>query len=363
MWRNIRDWFGWGEGGHRHGDAHGHGSHGHANHGGHGHTHGVIDPSIPTTERGIWAIKWSFVLLALTAAMQVAVVAVSGSVALLADTIHNVGDAMTAVPLWIAFRLARRQPTATFTYGLGRVEDLAGVIVVLIILASALVAGYEAIDRFVHPQDIQALGWVAIAGLVGFIGNEAVAILRIRVGRQINSAALVADGYHARTDGMTSLAVVAGALGVWLGFPLTDPIVGLLITLVIFGIVWQSARAVFTRMLDGVEPGIIDALRHAAGHVPGVDAVIDAKARWVGHKLHADLTIAVDGGLSVAAANAISAALRRELSAHLPALAVANIHCTMPPDGAPASQRPAANHGHDHHHGHSHEPEPAKLQG
>ncbi|MDP1908116.1 MAG: cation diffusion facilitator family transporter, partial [Hyphomicrobium sp.] len=192
--------------------------HGHRHDEPHKHTHGVMDATIATTERGIWAIKWSFVILAITAALQVLVVLASSSVALLADTIHNVADATTAIPLWIAFILARRKPTSTFTYGYGRVEDLAGISIVLIILLSALVAGYHAIDRIFHPQPVTLLLWVAFAGLIGFVGNEAVAVFRIRVGREINSAALIADGYHARTDGLTSLAVVAGAIGVWVGF-------------------------------------------------------------------------------------------------------------------------------------------------
>ena len=166
-------------------------------------------------------------ILSITAILQFVAVLATGSVALLADTIHNVGDAATAVPLWIAFLLARRKPSPRFTYGYGRAEDLAGVAIVLIILISAIVAAYEAIDRLIHPQPIIYLGWVALAGVIGFIGNEAVAVFRIRVGREINSAALIADGYHARTDGLTSLAVVAGAFGVWLGFPVADPIVGL----------------------------------------------------------------------------------------------------------------------------------------
>src|SRR5215218_8887943 len=276
MLANILDWFGFGAHGHSHGQhGHDHGSH---DHGPHGHTHGVIDPTIATTTRGIWAIKWSFVILAITAALQVVVVAISGSVALLADTIHNVADATTAIPLWIAFLLARRKPTATFTYGYGRVEDLAGIIIVLIILFSALVAGYEAIDRLLHPQPISQLLWVTVAGFIGFLGNEAVAVFRIRIGRQIQSAALIADGYHARTDGLTSLAVVLGAAGVWLGYPLADPIVGLLITIAIFGIVWQSSKAVLTRMLDGVDPTLVDEIRHAAAHIQGVTQVLEAKA-------------------------------------------------------------------------------------
>jgi cation diffusion facilitator family transporter len=313
----LLDWFGFGAHGHAHG------GHGHE-HGAHGHSHGVIDATIPTTDRGIWAIKWSFVILAVTALLQMSVVALSGSVALLADTIHNVGDATTAIPLWIAFMLARRKPTRTFPYGLGRVEDLAGIIIVLIILFSAIVAGYQAIDRLIHPQVVTHLGWLSAAGIVGFLGNEAVAVFRIRVGREINSAALIADGYHARTDGLTSLAVVAGAIGVWFGFPLADPIVGLLITIAIFGIVWQSARSVLTRMLDGVEPEVVDEIYHAAEHIPGIK-VVDAKARWIGHKLHADVAITVDDGLTLSAANEMAASLERELFEHMPALAAANV--------------------------------------
>ena len=320
MMDRIREWFGFPPA-----KATGDHGHDHAEEGGHGHTHGVIDPTIASTDRGIWAIKWSFLILAATAAFQIMVVLFSGSVALLADTIHNVADATTAIPLWVAFRLARRKPTDTFTYGYGRVEDLAGIAIVLIILFSALVAGYEAINRIFHPQAISALMWVALAGLIGFIGNEIVAVLRLRVGRQINSAALIADGYHARTDGLTSLAVVGGALGVWLGYPLADPIIGLLITIAIFGIVWQSAKSVLTRMLDGVEPGLIAEIRHSADHVVGIEKVSDVKARWLGHKLHADVTILVDGGSSVEAGGKISSALEHELFAHIPALSVINV--------------------------------------
>ncbi|MDG4884147.1 cation diffusion facilitator family transporter [Mesorhizobium sp. WSM4884] len=319
MWARILDWFGFGAHGHDHG------GHSHDHHGPHGHTHGVIDATIATTDRGIWAIKWSFVILAITAALQVVVVVFSGSVALLADTIHNMADATTAIPLWIAFVLARRKPTRIFTYGLGRVEDLAGIVIVLIILASAIVAGYEAMDRLLNPQPVRFLGWLAAAGVVGFLGNEAVAVFRIRVGREINSAALIADGYHARTDGLTSLAVVVGAIGVWLGFPLADPIIGLIITVAIFGIVWQSARSVLTRMLDGVEPGLVDEIHHAAEHVVGIEKVAEAKARWLGHKLHVDVAIAVNDGLLLAAANNIAASLKAELFAHIPALDIATV--------------------------------------
>ncbi len=318
----ILDWLGFGD--HSHGHGHGGNHHSHRS-GSHGHTHGVIDATIATTTRGIWAIKWSFIILAVTAALQIAVVVATGSVALLADTIHNVGDATTAIPLWIAFVLVRRKPSKIFTYGYGRVEDLAGIFIVLIILFSAGIAGYEAINRLIHPQPITQLLWVGIAGVIGFIGNEAVAVFRIRVGREIESAALIADGYHARTDGLTSLAVVLGAVGVWAGFPLADPIIGLLITIAILGIVWQSSKAVLTRMLDGVEPEVIEEIRHAAEHVPGIKRIVDTRARWIGHRLHADIAIDVGSGLSLAEAKGIAATLHRELLDHLPALRTANI--------------------------------------
>ena len=337
----IRDWFGFSQPRHAHA--------GHSHDGGHGHTHGVIDASLASSERGIWAIKWSFVILVVTSALQLVVVFMSGSVALLADTIHNIGDATTAIPLWFAFMLARRKPSATFTYGLGRAEDLAGILIVLIILFSALVAGYEAVSRLINPQPVQALGWLALAGLIGFAGNEIVAVFRIRIGRQMNSAALIADGYHARTDGFTSLAVVLGAFGVWLGYPMADPIIGLLITIAILGIVWQSSRSVLTRMLDGVEPGTIEEIRHAAEHVPGIQQVVEAKARWLGHELHADVVIAVDAALPLAQANAIAAALQAELLGHMPALRVANVRFDL--SGVAPTSQP-----------HHHAPEPFRVE-
>jgi cation diffusion facilitator family transporter len=286
----------------------------------HRHTHGVVDPTIVSTSKGIWAIKWSFVILAITALAQITVIYVTNSVGLLADTIHNFADAATAIPLWVAFLLARHPSSRRFTYGYYRVEDLAGLAIVAIILFSAIYAGYKSINRFFNPQPVEYLGVLAIAGLIGFLGNEAVAIFRVRVGRQINSAALIADGYHARVDGLTSLAVVLGAIGVWSGFPLADAIIGLIITVVIFGIVWQSAIAVFTRMLDGVEPGILEEIEHAAEHIVGIDKVLEMRARWLGHKLRAEVDLGVNPALSVTDADRIADRFERELAAHLPAL-------------------------------------------
>jgi cation diffusion facilitator family transporter len=320
--------------------------HQHDHHGEHGHTHGAVDPTIATSERGMWAIKWSFVGLMATAALQLVVVLLSGSVALLSDTIHNFGDAATAIPLGIAFVLTRLGTSRRFTFGYGRVEDLAGVLIVLIILFSAVVAAFQAVERLLSPQPVGFLWAVAVASLVGFVGNEAVAVFRIRVGRQIGSAALVADGYHARTDGWTSLAVLAGAVGVWLGYPLADPIVGLLIAAAILVIVWQSGKAVFTRLLDGVDPEVIEEMRHAASHVPGVEEVSEVRARWLGHRLHAEVNVAVDPGLSVAEGHAIAREVNHRLLHHLSYL-----------DGVVVHVDPLQEAGEDHHRivSHSHD--------
>jgi cation diffusion facilitator family transporter len=301
----------------------------------------------------MWAVKWSFVGLFVTALLQLVVVVLSGSVALLSDTIHNFGDAATAVPLWIAFALTRLGDSRRFPFGYGRVEDLAGVMVVLIILFSAIVAAYQAIERLIHPQSVGLLWAVAVAGAIGFLGNEGVAIFRIRVGRQIGSAALIADGYHARTDGWTSLAVVVGAAGVWLGYPAADPIVGLLIAAAILVIVWQSGKMVFTRLLDGVEPGVIEEIQHAAGHVEGVEDVSEVRARWLGHRLRAEVNVAVDPELSVAEGHAIAREVNHQLLHHLRYLDMATVHVDSLEE-AGEEHHSIATHSHDGLPPHSH---------
>jgi cation diffusion facilitator family transporter len=327
---------------------------GHSDHDeGHGHTHGVIDPALLANARGVWALKVSLVALLITAVLQAAVVAYSGSVGLLAETLHNFGDAFTAVPLWIAFSLATRPPTRRFTYGLGRAEDLAGLTIVLIILLSALGAGYAAIDRLLHPATVSHLGAVMAAAIIGFIGNEAVAVFRLKVGKEIGSAALVADGYHARSDGLTSLAVLAGAVGVSLGFPLADPLVGLLINLLILKIVWDSAREVFSRMLDGVDPAIVDEIHHAAGETPGVREVTQVRVRWLGHRLVAEVHAAVAGDLSVAGGHALAEQLEHTLLHHLPYLSGATIHID-PAEASGPEYHHIAEHTHDELPRHSH---------
>jgi cation diffusion facilitator family transporter len=335
---------------HAHHHDHGHNDH-HVH--GNGHAHGIVDPSIATSSRGLWAIKWSFIGLAVTALLQLVVVFLSGSVALLADTIHNFGDAATAIPLAIAFGFARRKPSRRFSFGYGRVEDLAGVAIILTILVSAIIAGYESLQRLAHPQEVSYLGVVIVASIIGFVGNEAVAIFRIRVGREISSAALIADGYHARIDGWTSLAVLFGAIGVWLGYPLADPSVGLLITAAIFGIVIQSSKSIFTRMLDGADPQVLDEIRHTAEHVPQVKAVTEIRARWLGHRMHAEVNIAVDPNLTVSQAHAIAGEVRHQLLHHLSYMSLVVIHVD-PADQSGEAYHQIGEHAHDGLPAHSH---------
>jgi len=317
----------------------------HKNNRSHGHTHGAIDPAILTTQRGIWAVKWTFLGLLATAIFQVVIVFVSGSVALLADTIHNFGDAFTAIPLWFAFTLAKWHPNKRFTYGYGRVEDLAGVAIVLIITFSAIVAGYQSINRLFHPQTVGHLWIVIVASVVGFFGNEAVAVFRIRIGKEISSAALIADGYHARVDGLTSLAVLFGAVGVWLGYPIADPIIGILITAAISRIVWQSGKMVFTRLLDGVDPEVVEEIKHSINHTTGVQNVSEVRIRWLGHRLHAEVNIAVNPKLSVEEGHEIAKEVRHQILHHLRYLSNVTIHID-----------PVNASGEEHHriNGHSH---------
>jgi cation diffusion facilitator family transporter len=281
---------------------------------GHGHSHGGMDPGLLRSRDAMHALLVSLVVLGVTAVFQIVIVVISGSVALLADTVHNAGDALTAVPLGVAFLLLRRGRTRRLTYGYGRAEDFAGLAVVAIILFSAVYAAYEAIDRLVHPSPPGYLLATAIAGVVGFIGNEWVAVYRLRAGRRIGSAALVADGYHARIDGFTSLAVVAGVAGVALGFDLADPIAGLLISVVILRIVWQSIKVIGLRALDGVEDGVADNIDRTAAGVPAVREVRDVRARWIGHTIRSEIEVGLAPDITVEQAEDIAAQVRHAVT-------------------------------------------------
>ncbi|MGH2636518.1 MAG: cation diffusion facilitator family transporter [Actinomycetota bacterium] len=315
-------------------------------HGDHGHSHDHgdrIDAALEGSAAGIRAVKVSLLALALTAGIQVVIVAVTGSVALLADTVHNITDALTAIPLWIAFAIGRRPPTKRYSYGYERAEDLAGIVIVAIIAASAGFAAWEAVRRLGEPPEIEHLPWVMAASVVGFAGNELVALYRIRVGRRIGSEALVADGYHARTDGLTSLGVLAGAIGVALGFERADPIAGLAITGAILVVLWQACRSVVRRILDGTDDTTVLMLEAVAGVVPGVEHVTSAKARWTGHVLNAELEIMVDAGMSVQGAHRVAEEVEHELLHAIPRLRGATVHVD-PHDHGPHYEGPMAHH-------------------
>ena len=297
-----------------------HHHHGHHHDHGHSHTHGAIDPAIATSERGLWAVKWSLVGLLITACLQAGVFWLSGSVALLADLIHNIGDALTALPLGVAFIIGRRKPTERFAYGYGRLEDLAGLAVVGVVLVSALITAYESVDRFYRPQPLHHLGALAAAACIGFIGNEIVALFRMKVGREINSAALVADGQHAMADGLVSLAVLCSAIGVGLGYTWADPVIGLVITGVLLKIVWESGQTIFTRLLDGVEPDVIAEIYHAAEHGVPVNNIREVRARWLGHRLDVELAIAVPGHSTLNTEQVLIEKVRSQLQQHIPYL-------------------------------------------
>ena len=328
------------EHGHNHGHDHSQGADGHTHPGGlkgflYGlfvpHSHDAadsIDDALEASTQGVRALKISLFLLLGTTVLQLAVVLISGSVALLADTIHNFSDALTAVPLWVAFILRRRAATRRYTYGYGRAEDLAGLFIIAVVAASAVVVAWQSIERFFHPQPLHNLWWVVAAGVIGFAGNEIVAIYRIRVGQKIGSAALVADGVHARMDGFTSLAVVLGAGGVMLGFPVADPLVGLVISAAILVLLWGTVRSIGRRLMDGIEPSTLDRAEHALERTPGVLHVEKLQLRWVGHRLHGATTLVVSEGL-LSAAEAIAHEAEHRLTEALPNLDDLTIRTTI----------------------------------
>ena len=287
----------------------------------------AVDQELETSAKGIRALVISLVVLGVTAVLQAGVVVLTGSVALLGDTLHNVADALTAVPLAVAFTLGRRAPTRRYTYGYGRAEDLAGIAIVLVILASALLAAYEAIQRLMHPSEVRYLWAVAAAGLIGFAGNELVARYRINVGTEIGSAALVADGLHARTDGFTSLAVVAGAIGVGLGWQEADPIVGLLITVAILFVLRDAAKQIYRRLMDAIDEPLLTQVEDVLRSTPGVLALGEVRVRWIGHTLRAEAELVVASDLSLLAAHDIGLAAEHRLLHDVRRLTAALVHC------------------------------------
>jgi cation diffusion facilitator family transporter len=302
----------------------------------------AAESAFSATNEGIRTVWIALGLLGLTTALQILIVYWSGSVALLADTIHNFGDALNSIPLLVAFYLARRAATRRYTYGFARSEDIAGLLIVVSIAVSAAVVFWQSFAKLINPQPMTDLGWVAAAGVIGFLGNEGVALLQIRVGRKIGSAAMVADGTHARTDGFTSLAVVGAAFGTWLGFPIVDPIIGILIGIAILFITWDATKQMWYRLMDAVDPALVDTVEQTARAVPGVVNLGGVRVRWSGHTLQAEVSIIVDEDLSTRASYRITEEVRHALFHALPHLADASV--LIKPCGHSGTPVPLAAH-------------------
>jgi len=316
--------------------------------GSHGHVHAPVPVagSAGGEDEGLRAVRLSAVGLGLTAAVEFAFVAASGSVALLADALHNLGDVFTTATLWIAFVVGRRQPDRGYTFGYARAEDVAGVLVVLAIAASAAVALWESLHKLLGGEvpALRSPGWALAAALVGVAGNEAVAQYKLRVGRRINSVPLEADGRHSRVDGLASLGAAVGIAAAWAGWPAADPIAGLLLAGVIVWVLVAAARDVLARLLDRVDGEVVDRIEHAAGSVPGAEAVHAVRARWVGRSLHVMVHTDVDPDLPLRDAHALGERIRHAIFHAVPGVAAVDLHLD------PAGLDEHDSHGETMHH-------------
>jgi cation diffusion facilitator family transporter len=288
------------------------------------HHHNVASADL--TESGIRALKVSLVILGATAAAQALVVWLTGSVALLADTVHNFSDALVSVPLWFAFAISKRKATPRYPYGFYRVEDLVGLGVVLVIAVSGIWTAYESVQRLIYPSTPQNISLAIAAGVMGGLGNEIVARYRLKVGSEIHSHALMAEGHHARVDALTSFGVVIGLTFVWLGFPLGDPLAGLIITLFIFSIVLEVGKDLLTRIVGKTEDHELDEIRTIARCVEGVKEVGSIRLQWLGHRCFAEMCVAVSPLMSVIEAHTITENVRHDLLHRVSALVDVTIH-------------------------------------
>ncbi|SRR6266568_1595460 len=302
-----------------------HGGHGHG-HGEHGHEHGRVDADLYGNREGLRAVQISTAGMFAVAAIQFIIAGIGGSAGLFADALHNLGDVLTTVALWIAFVISNRAANQRYTYGYYRTEDLAGIFIVLVIIASAVAGAVESILKLTSGAVPTQLYLSMAAALVGVAGNELLAQYKINVGKRINSIPLIADGQHSRIDGLTSLAAFVGLIGVLLGFPIADPIAGLVITVVILTVVYSTSRSVLQRLLDAVDERVVPSIMDIARGVPGVEGVNDVRARWIGHTLHVIMNVEVDGQLTLLKAHDIAEEVRHRLFHQVKGLSEAIIH-------------------------------------
>jgi len=305
---------------------HDHDHEGHDDHRGHGHEHGKVDADLYGNRAGLRAVQISTAGMFIVAAIQFAIAGIGGSAGLFADALHNLGDVLTTVALWIAFVISNRAANQRYTYGYHRAEDLAGIFIVLVIIASAVAGAWESIQKLTSGSTPTQLLLSMAAAMVGVAGNEILAQYKIAVGKRINSVPLVADGQHSRIDGLTSLAALIGLMGVALGLRIADPIAGLVITAVILTVVYSTSRSVLRRLLDAVDPHIVPSIIATASEVPGVEGVDDVRARWVGHRLHIIMNIEVDAEMTLARAHEIAEEVRHRLFHRIDGVSEAIIH-------------------------------------
>ncbi len=308
----------------------------------HDHNQNPGTDILDTGAAGIRVTKVSLVALGVTALIQGAIVVISGSVALLSDTLHNLTDALTAIPLWIAFAVGRKPPTQRYTYGFNRAEDWAGLLIVVAIAVSAALVIWESAQRLVDPRLIDQIPWVIAAGIVGALGNEFVARYRIRVGGSIGSEALVTDGRHARTDALTSLAVVIAGVGARFGLAWVDPVAGLAVSIPILWLLARSTRRIFLRLIDGIEPELVEKAASTIANVSGVESVDDLRVRWHGHQLRVAASISVRSTLTVKQGHDIAHSAEHELHHAFDTPIVATIH--VEPNDHPERHEITAHH-------------------
>ncbi len=303
----------------------------------HDHSHADLaaDRAFLDNRLAVRTVWIALLALGATTALQVVIYIASGSVALLADTVHNLGDALNSIPLLFAFYIARRAANRRYTYGYGRLEDIAGVFIVISIGFSAAYIIYESVQRLLNPLPLENLEWIALASLVGFVGNELVALMQIRVGRHIGSDAMIADGQHALIDGLTSLAVLIAVIGTLIGLPILDPIVGVVIGIAIVGITWNAIKAIWYRMMDAVDPHLVEHVEAHARGVAGVDEVLTLRLRWVGHRMYGVMKVAVPADTTLEAGGEIVSGVKQEAGLVIPQLAELAVEVITTPSKSP----------------------------